>query len=287
MTISDIEEQEIEEHEIFKQALLYPYTGIIPTGYKLIKSLHNKTGLDAYVFKKDDNIIIAYEGTNTHSAKDLINDNQISKGKVSKQCQEGRKLCQEIKETYPVARIINCGYSLGGGISGYTAALEHTEAVNFSPWGARELLMKTNEPFDVTRIVNYCNIRDGISSKNADKQIGFCYAIETKSDVNLRQIVPHHLLHNQGDLRNRKFVTKQELKEMYYETKEKDKNVKKKHNNHISSSGCVGSYPVSGYTRDDGTKVSGYVRTCGAAHNSKKLENMTEAEIDELLDRMV
>lgn len=29
---------------------------------------------------------------------------------------------------------------------------------------------------------------------------------------------------------------------------------------------CVGSYPVSGYTRADGTEVSSYVRTCGAAH---------------------
>ncbi len=32
--------------------------------------------------------------------------------------------------------------------------------------------------------------------------------------------------------------------------------------------GCVGSYSVSGYTRGDGKEVSGYVRTCGAAHNS-------------------
>ena len=29
---------------------------------------------------------------------------------------------------------------------------------------------------------------------------------------------------------------------------------------------CVGSYPVSGYTRSDGTEVSGYIRSCGAAH---------------------
>ena len=32
--------------------------------------------------------------------------------------------------------------------------------------------------------------------------------------------------------------------------------------------GCVGSYSVRGYTRGDGTQVSGYTRTCGAAHNS-------------------
>ena len=32
--------------------------------------------------------------------------------------------------------------------------------------------------------------------------------------------------------------------------------------------GCIGSYSVSGYTRADGTEVSGYTRTCGAVHNS-------------------
>ena len=32
--------------------------------------------------------------------------------------------------------------------------------------------------------------------------------------------------------------------------------------------GCVGSYSVSGYTRGDGVQVSGYTRTCGAAHSS-------------------
>ncbi len=34
------------------------------------------------------------------------------------------------------------------------------------------------------------------------------------------------------------------------------------------SNGCVGSYVVNGYTKSDGTVVSSYIRTCGAAHNS-------------------
>ncbi len=33
-----------------------------------------------------------------------------------------------------------------------------------------------------------------------------------------------------------------------------------------NGSECVGSYKVSGYTRSDGTEVSEYTRTCGAAH---------------------
>lgn len=38
--------------------------------------------------------------------------------------------------------------------------------------------------------------------------------------------------------------------------------------NSNNSSSCVGSYPVSSYTRSNGTKVSGYSRTCGASHTN-------------------
>lgn len=48
-------------------------------------------------------------------------------------------------------------------------------------------------------------------------------------------------------------------------------NIPKK-NNSNKTTGCVGSYPVSSYTRSDGTKVSGYTRTCGAKHRGISLE---------------
>ena len=45
---------------------------------------------------------------------------------------------------------------------------------------------------------------------------------------------------------------------------------------------CVGSYPVSGYTRSDGTEVSGYIRTCGAAHagSSSETRNNNQQNTD-------
>lgn len=47
-------------------------------------------------------------------------------------------------------------------------------------------------------------------------------------------------------------------------------------NNQSGNNGCVGSYPVEGYTRKDGTKVDGYVRTCGAAHKGDSTDNSTK-----------
>ena len=37
------------------------------------------------------------------------------------------------------------------------------------------------------------------------------------------------------------------------------------------NSECAGTYYVSGYKREDGTEVNGYMRTCGAAHNENKV----------------
>ena len=63
------------------------------------------------------------------------------------------------------------------------------------------------------------------------------------------------------------------------------------------SSNCIGSYSVSGYTREDGTKVAGYTRTCGAKHkNGQKpsekykgipVDKLSKSQIDELLNEMI
>lgn len=48
--------------------------------------------------------------------------------------------------------------------------------------------------------------------------------------------------------------------------------------------GCVGSYSVSGYTRGDGIDVSGYTRTCGAAHSSSSGSTSSKSTSNSKLD---
>ena len=36
---------------------------------------------------------------------------------------------------------------------------------------------------------------------------------------------------------------------------------------------CAGTYRVSGYTRQDGTEVSSYMRTCGAKHEGDSMSD--------------
>lgn len=243
-------EYEIKRHEIFKQAALYCYdekNKQPPEGYKLVKSVHAKSGFDASVLKNGNDIIIAYQGTNKLSLKDWNNDAQILAGQTSKQCREGRQLYKEIHEQYPNAKISTTGHSLGGAISQYVSAVEWCKSVNFNPLGAREVLMKNMDAFDITGIVNYCNSKDIVSAGMADKQLGRCYEISSKAFAKEERF-QHHKLENMADLRLRKKTTKDELKKQYSERK------------------CNGTHHVNGYTRGDGIKVESYTRGCASNH---------------------
>ena len=52
---------------------------------------------------------------------------------------------------------------------------------------------------------------------------------------------------------------------------------------------CAGTYSVSGYIRNDGTEVSGYMRTCGAKHtgNTEALQGGVSMDVplDEIADK--
>ena len=60
---------------------------------------------------------------------------------------------------------------------------------------------------------------------------------------------------------------------------------------HSVSSSCSGSYPVSSYTRSDGTHVGAYTRTCYVhggkvmrSYLGKAVKDMNEQEVNELLE---
>ncbi len=65
----------------------------------------------------------------------------------------------------------------------------------------------------------------------------------------------------------------------------------------IHGSNCAGTYKVSGYVRSDGVKVSSYERSCRAKHlgpqsasdkyRGLKLDQMTQSEVNELLDELI
>ena len=161
--------------------------------------------------------------------------------------------------------------------------------------------MGKNKIYD-DKIINYCNPKDWVSTRNAKNHIGKCYEIGSISDN-----VSSHKIESMQPLENRVPTTHEELQGAWARTKRKQEELDyyRKTCKHIPirmqssefSSNCIGSYSVSGYTREDGTKVAGYTRTCGAKHeNGQKpsekykgipVDKLSKSQIDELLNEMI
>ncbi len=269
--------KEIEFHEKLKKYAMYSYHDNkkeLLEGAKQLNSYHMKSGLDAYVLQKDNDIVVAFRGTQQYN-EDLNDGAEILFNKVPKQAKEAYEICKEIKANYQGYDITVTGHSLGGGIGAYAAARNGLQAVVFNPIGTAGLI-KTDENIDTSRIINYCNPRDWVASGNANEHFGKCYEINSKgfASQKAKGLFAHHDIEVMEDLRTRTPVTKSELMHKYnnYESSLPPyldtaiKAFRDTFNVHTHSSNCAGTYSVGGYTRGDGTKVSSYERTCGAHH---------------------
>ena len=295
--------QEIQKHEILKQAALYSYDvnkNKIPNGYKLVGISSHNNGFYACVLKKDNNIIIAYRGTNSDSWADLKNDISMGVKIKPEQAKNALNLYDQIHYEYPNCSIELTGHSLGGSLAQIVGATRNIETVTFNAHGTRNFMGK-NKIYD-DKIINYCNPKDWVSTRNAKNHIGKCYEIGSISDN-----VSSHKIESMQPLENRVPTTHEELQGAWARTKRKQEELDyyRKTGKHMPirmqnsefSSNCIGSYSVSGYTREDGTKVAGYTRTCGAKHeNGQKpsekykgipVDKLSKSQIDELLNEMI
>lgn len=298
---------EIQQHERYKQMAMYSYDvdhNKLPEGAKLVGIVQQNNGYYAAVIRDGNEIVIAIRGTEgeplkgKENLKDVINDGIMLKIRPPqmKNALETVDIVEDMIKNdpeYAGCKITVIGHSLGGSLAQIVSVLKKVKAVTFNAFGTKHLL--EGEPgLEKADVTNYCNSEDPVTTANAQNHVGKCYEVE---NVYYEGKWSHHL-ECMGSLENRILTTGEELKgkavrklkekmelEYYKRTGKRMPIIMPSISSHVE--GCAGTYPVSGYTRDDGTKVSGYVRTCGAAHNSKKLEDMTEAEIDELLDRMV
>ena len=295
--------QEIQKHEILKQAALYSYDvnkNKIPNGYKLVGISSHNNGFYACVLKKDNNIIIAYRGTNSDSWADLKNDISMGVKIKPEQAKNALNLYDQIHYEYPNCSIELTGHSLGGSLAQIVGSTRNIETVTFNAHGTRNFMGK-NKIYD-DKIIKYCNPKDWVSTRNAKNHIGKCYEIGSISDN-----VSSHKIESMQPLENRVPTTHEELQGAWARTKRKQEELDyyRKTCKHIPirmqssefSSNCIGSYSVSGYTREDGTKVAGYTRTCGAKHeNGQKpsekykgipVDKLSKSQIDELLNEMI
>ncbi|WP_159430968.1 alpha/beta hydrolase family protein [Bacillus massilinigeriensis] len=107
--------------------------------WKLVGSKSNKwTGFKAIAYKNNNDIIIAYRGTDKTSAPDLFTDvayivfeKNPMKG-INNQFAESLEFGKEIKKKYPNTNISSTGHSLGSANSHFTGAILGWNSVTFS-----------------------------------------------------------------------------------------------------------------------------------------------------------
>lgn len=314
LTYNDYKNDEINRHREYKQLCQYVYHNgtKLPDGYEVLYVDNNKaSGLYAEVLCKGNNIVIVGRGTDklyTYAGvKDLKNDIVMARGKIPVQFYSMLKLYDnvaKIKKDNPNIHITLTGHSLSGSLMQMVGALKGVETVTFSAFGTAEFMPK-DWIRHTSNIINYGNRFDPVFMKELKDQIGEVREIEINGNGN------PHFLESWDDVANytplnpknyspylQKDLNNFNDRNKYFKIlKNLDKSSSTGYASNIeeyssgkyvpANSQCAGTYKVSGYTREDGTKVGSYWRTCGAKHKSDKkippMHNLSDEEIDKIM----
>lgn len=279
---------EIKKHERYKQMTQYSYdvkNNKMPNGARLIGVVQKDNGYYAAIIRDGNEIVISIRGTegnllkSKENLKDMAND--LSMWPLNKRPSQTKNALETVDivksiiredPKYAGCKIVVIGHSLGGSLAQIVGVIKGIKAVTFNAFGTKNLL--ENEPgLKNADVTNYCNPNDDVTTFNAQNHVGKCYEVDT---VFHEGKGPHHL-ECMDSLENRVPTTGEDLK-IKGDRKRHEKlelEYYKRTGRHMpirmSSVGfhgenCAGTYSVSGYTREDGTKVAGYTRTCGAKH---------------------
>lgn len=264
-------------HEVLKQASIYVYHGQnaqLPADYRIIDKAENKkNGFYAEAYSNGKDIIIAYRGT--EGGFDIQNDIAMAKKNIPAQASDAISFHDKIQRENPTSEIATTGHSLGGSLSEIVSAIRGTVAVTFNAYGVKDMFT-SNTRLKENNIVNYVNESDGITMVNGENHLGEIYTVPSIANPSKNPIAYKwncHKAEGIGKLSQRVQKTPTEIKEtadrLHPNSSRIKNNINRNSSNHTSSSTqCVGSYTVSGYTRSDGKEVNSYTRTCGAKHNS-------------------
>ena len=274
---------EIDFHENLKQCAICSYGKnlMLPANYQATNNYVNlKSGFSSSVIRNGENVIVAYRGSDEWSAKDIGADLKMGiLSKIPSQAWDAVSVYMKVRQQFPNARIYLTGHSLGGSLAQIVGALFDVNTVTFNAYGTKDLI-KPNYTIYPDKITNYVNLDDyKVMIDNTENQIGTCYSIGTR--IGSKKI---HDAESMLSLEKRKKFDQQ------YYAKPRRYKMNAPKEVHTGNDVCPGVYPVSGYTREDGTHVNGYTRECYIhgqntvkSYLGKTLNEMTKEEIDELV----
>lgn len=294
---------DIDKHNLMMKCSEFSYNPMgkeIPPGCEVlaISDPDDKTGFAAVALRHDNEIIIAFRGTedfeiatkefHLKNAPDTKNDMVMGfKQKLPGQAYHALMFYDAIKKKYPQTEILLTGHSLGGSLAQIVGAWRKVKACTFNPFGTRWMLKKTGVNIHDQNIVNYCNPKDIITVSNIINQVGECFKLFSKKRqiqiFDLNPFFPHELKNQEPILRQDKFFIDSDKGEYYIgQTCELIKN--NKYDNLPPRHNMV---HVNAYKRDDGTRVNEYWRRYPEADiisSPRKLSDMEPEELNQALD---
>lgn len=266
----------------------------------------------AVLFRRGDEYIVSFFGTDVKSVKDIGTDIVMAAGRNPKQFIEAEKFVTDMINKYNISidKLTAIGNSEGGSEAIHVKGmLGLKEAYTYNGYVPRLT------QYDERNLGNIYNFRtsDDIVSKGGHV-VGEDYIVPLSDNCNPKWgafgVVDWHRIENMGDCRKaipasvyeilnpdwkNKYMfgilTTKEIEDIptpiYHLFEDAINNRVRDNavidtnrprgdfytnsnltysNGGITHQNCAGTYQVSGYTRDDGTQVSSYFRTCGAKH---------------------
>lgn len=253
---------------------------------KVDSSPKSKSNFKGVLYQKGDNYAICFVGTDKFSAKDHGANLKMGITGDSKQIQEARKFAEKMitKHNLTPQNTVSIGHSEGGTEATHVGLENGLKTVTFNAYGVHK--SKLPKDADLNLVTNFRDAHDPVSKMHAN--VGTTYITPSTQNGFMAKTpfgsIQSHGINNMGDCDNAiplqeykkqnpwfldkisdAEITRENIAQMdgdLFSVYEQELDNRMKNNDIHTSTQLAsgGSVYVEGYTRSDGTKVSGYYR---------------------------
>jgi len=253
---------------------------------KVDSSSPHRSNFKGVLYRKGDQYALCFVGTDKFSIKDHGANLKMGITGTSQQIEDAKAFAERMSKKYSLtsSNTVSIGHSEGGTEATHVGIKNNFKTITFNAFGASKREFKGNYDDLVT---NYRDPHDPVSKLHAN--VGKTYITPTTQNKFMKTTpfgsVQSHGINNMGDCdtaipleeykqKNPMFldkiteaeITREDIAQMdsdLFRVYESELDERLKNNQIFSANQLVGSDKVvyvNSYTRDDGTKVSGYYR---------------------------